>query len=176
MRAAEGPGARELYSPAVRLAEEYLALLEREEAPGLEEFLARAGADDRDECRGVIEAALRIRGALADLRPGMRPAGELPRVPGFRILEEVGRGGLGIVYAAWDEALERKVALKVLRRGTEEGVRERVLEEARRRPGLKDPAIITIHSVVEGDGAPAIVMEYVEGYPLDRAAAALTFR
>jgi serine/threonine protein kinase len=136
---------------------------------------AAVPAERQGEWSDLVKTALKVREALEGLRGGREKAEEPPRIAGFRIEEELGRGGLGVVYAAWDEALERRVALKVLKRATARESRERILEEARKAARLQDPAFVTIHSVAGGE-CPAIVMEYLEGYPIDRASAALTFR
>ena len=98
-----------------------------------------------------------------------------PNLPGFRIEGKLGQGSLGIVYAAHDDKLNRRVAVKVLRRQGDDQVRRRVLEEARRAAALNDPAIITIFSVLDERDPPAIAMEWVEGFLLDRVAAQLNF-
>ena len=66
-----------------------------------------------------------------------------PVLPGFRIERKLGEGSLGVVYAAHDEKLNRRVAIKVLHRRADEAVRRRVLDEARKaagagRPGHRD--------------------------------------
>ena len=66
------------------------------------------------------------------------------------------------------------MALKVLRESTDAAARARILEEARKCAALRDPAIITVYSVVDSPRTPAIIMEVVEGYPFDKAARALT--
>jgi serine/threonine-protein kinase len=81
---------------------------------------------------------------------------------------------LGAVYAALDEKLQRGVAIKILHRHTGEALRRRVLEEARKTARLSDPAIVTVYSVLDETDPPAIVMERVEGFPLDQFSANLT--
>ncbi len=97
----------------------------------------------------------------------------VPRLPGYRIEHKIGEGGLGVVYAAHDEKLNRRVALKLLRVGAGDPLRRRVLGEARKAAALNDPAIVTIYSVLDDTNPPAIVMEWVEGFALDRFAAQL---
>src|SRR5205085_3210004 len=87
------------------------------------------------------------------------------RLPGFLIERQLGAGSLGIVYAAHDEKLNRRVAIKVLRSGANERLRARVLDEARKAAALSHPAIVTIFSVLDEADPPAIVMELVEGFP-----------
>ena len=110
-----------------------------------------------------------------DRRPPSEHADEPPRLPGFRIERELGQGGLGVVYAAHDEKLNRRVAIKVLRHRSDAQVRRRVLDEARHTAALGDPAVVTVFSVLDEADPPAIVMEFVEGFPIDRFAAQLSF-
>lgn len=115
---------------------------------------------------------------LATTRLDPQASGNLqsfPTLPGFRLERELGQGSLGVVYAAYDEKLQRRVAIKVLRRGTGDKVRARVLEEARRAAKLADPAVVTVFSVLDDTDPPAIVMELVEGFALDEFARELTF-
>jgi serine/threonine protein kinase/tetratricopeptide (TPR) repeat protein len=83
----------------------------------------------------------------------------------YRIDRRLGSGGMGVVYAAWDLRLDRRVALKILSE-KEDDARRRLLQEARAAAGLTHPHITAIHSVEDADGLAFIVMEYVEGEPL----------
>src|SRR5436190_6399680 len=98
-----------------------------------------------------------------------------PVIAGFRIDRQIGRGGLGVVYEAWDEKLHRRVAIKTLHTVPDAEIRRRVLDEARKTAALRDNAIVTVHAVLDEGEAPAIVMELVEGFPLDQFAGGLTF-
>ena len=86
----------------------------------------------------------------------------------YRIVSKVGQGGMGVVYRAHDEVLERDVALKVLRQGTpvEESSRQQLLHEARSASALSHPNICTIHEVGEFGGELYLVMELIEGQTL----------
>jgi len=97
-----------------------------------------------------------------------------PTIAGFRLERMIGRGGLGSVYEAWDEKLQRKVAVKVLHAVPDAGARRHVLEEARKIAALRDPAIVTVHGVLDEHQPPAIVMELIEGFPIDHYADSLT--
>jgi serine/threonine protein kinase len=86
----------------------------------------------------------------------------------YRVLEKLGAGGMGVVYRAHDELLDRDVAVKVLPAETrgDATARERLLREARLASKLNHPHICTIHEVGEADGHAFIAMELVEGEPL----------
>jgi hypothetical protein len=104
----------------------------------------------------------------SELPPSRAPQ-ELPeRFGRYRIVKELGGGGMGTVYLAEDTDLERLVALKVphLVGPMRQELRERFLREARAAAGLAHPDICRVHDVGEIDGVPYITMEYVEGRPL----------
>ncbi len=82
----------------------------------------------------------------------------------YVVLEVLGTGAMGIVYAAYDPELDRKVALKLLRdRKVDEGHRERLLREARATAKLAHPNVVVVHDVGTHDGALFMAMEFVEG-------------
>ncbi|MCB1185496.1 protein kinase, partial [bacterium] len=83
----------------------------------------------------------------------------------FVVRAELGRGGMGIVYAAEDTTLGREVALKVLPTSDEEPKR-RLMREARSAAGLTDPGIATVYDVGEEAGRVFIAMELVRGRTL----------
>ena len=86
----------------------------------------------------------------------------------YRIVEKIGAGGMGEVYRAHDETLDRDVALKVLPAASlgDDTARTRLLREARSAAALNHPHICTVHEVGEADGQAYIAMEYVEGQTL----------
>jgi serine/threonine protein kinase len=83
----------------------------------------------------------------------------------YRILEELGSGGMGTVYRAHDARLQRSVAIKVLDEHEEDAAR-RLLREARAASALSHPNVCVIHEVGEDTGRAFIVMELVEGRSL----------
>src|ERR1700733_6962652 len=87
----------------------------------------------------------------------------------YRIQEQLGAGGRGVVYSAYDTVLERKVAIKVVgdRVLVNKSARDLLLREARTASSLNHPNICTIHEVGDSDGETYIVMEQVEGQPLN---------
>jgi serine/threonine protein kinase len=89
----------------------------------------------------------------------------------YRIVAELGAGGMGVVYRAADERLGRDVALKVLPAGetADEASRARLMREARTASALNHPHVCTIYEVIEAEGRIAIAMELVEGRSLREA-------
>jgi tetratricopeptide (TPR) repeat protein/TolB-like protein len=87
----------------------------------------------------------------------------------YRILAQIGAGGMGVVYKAYDEHLEREVALKVLLPGllAEEGARKRFRKEALALARLNHPNIATIFEFGHEGGADFLVTEYIPGITLD---------
>jgi formylglycine-generating enzyme required for sulfatase activity/dienelactone hydrolase/predicted Ser/Thr protein kinase len=95
----------------------------------------------------------------------------MPRtISHYRIEQEIGRGGMGVVYRAVDTRLGRSVAIKTLAaEATADPERNRrFVQEARSASALNHPNIVTIHEVDEADGVTFIAMELVDGTPLDR--------
>jgi len=142
----------------------------------VEKFIAHLPEAVRQEARERIHAGLQLR----ELRKRTRAlTSELedpsPKLPGFRIERKLGQGGLGVVYEAHDEKLNRRVAIKVLRQRADAQVRKRILDEARNTAALGDSAVVTIFSVLDEADPPAIVMEFIEGFSIDRFAAQLNF-
>lgn len=88
----------------------------------------------------------------------------------YRLLERVARGGMGVVYAAEDEKLERRVALKVLDvPGTDDDLANRLMREARVLARLEHPGIVPVHDVgALADGRVFYTMKFVEGQRLDK--------
>jgi serine/threonine protein kinase len=90
----------------------------------------------------------------------------------YRILRELGRGAMGVVYLAEDPAIGRKVAIKTINldnlseEGQEQQLRERLIREARSAGILSHPGIVTIYDIQHFDHTTAIVMEFVEGVTL----------
>ena len=87
------------------------------------------------------------------------------RLGHYRIAGEIGTGGMGTVYRAHDEQLDRDVALKVLRADvlSDETARARLMREARAAAGVNHPNICTVFEVGEANGQAYIAMELVEG-------------
>ena len=88
----------------------------------------------------------------------------------YRILEQIGSGGMGVVYRARDEQLERDVAIKVLPSDTlsEEAVRKRFRKEALALAHLNHPNIATIFEFSSQNGKDYLVTEYISGFTLEK--------
>src|SRR5262249_41747590 len=100
--------------------------------------------------------------------PVPHPAG-LPRVPGYEVEAEIGRGGMGIVYRARHLALKRTVALKMLASGhADPAERARFKAEAEAVARLQHAHIVQIHEIGEAAGLPFFALEFVEGGSLAR--------
>lgn len=102
----------------------------------------------------------------------LREAGEIPDLTGtrYRLLERVARGGMGVVYAAEDEKLQRRVALKVLDApGADRDLANRLIREAQVLARLEHPGIVPVHDVgTLHDGRVFYTMKFVQGQRLDQ--------
>ncbi len=87
----------------------------------------------------------------------------------YRIIRELGRGGMGAVYGAIDTRLDRPIALKVMlpKYATDQPAKERFLREARTTARIKHDNVVTVYEADEKNGVPYIAMEFLEGYPLN---------
>jgi serine/threonine protein kinase len=138
---------------------------------------AGAGADDhwlRDFIAGAVDQE-EDSGSTSSMSP--LPPGWLPlidgRLPGtsigpYRIDRLLGRGGMGVVFQAFDAALRRVVAVKFLspRLAVSPLARARFSREAQAAAAINDPNVVTIHAIGEHEGLPYLVMEYVAGITL----------
>jgi serine/threonine protein kinase len=135
--------------------------------------------------QSVNAAIRRLRQALSDTADQPRYIETLPRqgyrflaaveavapskaIPDYRMLEEIGRGAMGVVYRAEDLRLGRAVALKVLppELASDPQRKARLIREARAASALNHPNIVTVYDIGSEDGRDYIVMEYVAGKPL----------
>ena len=102
----------------------------------------------------------------------LREAAEIPDLTGtrYRLLERVARGGMGVVYVAEDEKLQRRVALKVLDLpGTDSDLANRLIREALVLARLEHPGIVPVHDVgTLADGRVFYTMKFVQGQRLDK--------
>jgi WD40 repeat protein len=116
-----------------------------------------------DHAQSTVDA----KGA-ASPKPREQPSGDFV-VPGFEIVGELGRGGMGVVYKAKQLSLNRFVALKMILSGAHAGSsqRERFRREAEAAAHLKHPNIVQVYEVGEHKQHPYCALEYVEGRALN---------
>jgi len=88
------------------------------------------------------------------------------RIGRYLIERKIGEGGMGIVYAARDERLDRTVALKTIRGSSDEIARKRLWREARAAAGISHPNICQLYEVDETDDGLVLAMELLDGEPL----------
>ena len=134
------------------------------EAPQAEEYQSRFPA------ASLPAASLFAQHAPTRPEPLPEAVADLPAVPGYEILEVLGRGGMGIVYKARHHRLQRLVALKMILAGAHAGPRElaRFRTEAEAVARLQHPNIVQIYEVGEQHRLPYCVLEFVDGGSLAR--------
>ena len=169
---------QELFWQAVELpAEERLPWIKRQRLP--EEIARRlsaavtadleADADTQepgDQDPALSETVCITSGNLQD-RSRVR---RLPEIPNYEILEEIDRGGMGIVYKAHQFRPDRLVAIKMMRMGAFSSSQdvERFLHEANAASQLAHAAVVPVYEVSEIHGEPFIVMKYIQGATLEK--------
>jgi eukaryotic-like serine/threonine-protein kinase len=160
--------------PVEELAEAFLERYRRGERPAVGEFVAQA-PEHADEIRDLFPALVLMEQAdpAADSVP--TPTGHPERIGDYRLIREVGRGGMGVVYEAEQEALGRHVALKVLPIPATGDVRAlaRFRREARSAARLHHTNIVPVFDVGERAGVHYYAMQFITGQGLDEVIAEL---
>jgi serine/threonine protein kinase len=144
-----------------QLAGDVSALAGREE--NVSPSQASAGDEDETETSGTEEDEV-----LAFLQPSSKPS-SLGRLGHYEVLEVLGRGGFATVVRAFDEVLQRVVAIKVLsaQMAVTSPARKRFLREARAAAAVRDDHVVQIHAVEEHP-RPYLVMDYIPGQTLQQ--------
>ncbi len=161
--------------PVEELAEVFLERYRRGERPPLSDFIARA-PEHGDEIRELFPALILMEqagpGALAFESAAVC---QLERLGDYRLIREVGRGGMGIVYEAEQEALGRHVALKILPVSAMTGARSlvRFRREARSAARLHHTNIVPVFDIGEREGIHYYAMQFIQGRGLDEVIAEL---
>jgi serine/threonine protein kinase len=153
-----------------------------------------AGKTPEEVCRGCPELLAEVRQrwreyrridtAVVESLPGIRttphvgavtpvppvpPTADLPQVPGYELSDEVGRGGMGVVFRARDLSLDRDVAVKLLQDGysADSQVGRRFTDEARITAQLQHPGVPAVYRVgALPDGRPFLAMKLIKGRTL----------
>jgi WD40 repeat protein/serine/threonine protein kinase len=157
-----------------RLADEFAERYRRGERPALAEYEKRY-PHLAAEIREVFPALVEVEQVKEDHEDAQEqatapPAPALQQLGDFRILREVGKGGMGIVYEAEQVSLGRHVALKVLPKSLllDSRAKRRFEREAKAAARLHHTNIVPVFGVGEQDGVPYYVMQFIQGLGLDQ--------
>jgi predicted Ser/Thr protein kinase len=125
-------------------------------------------ADERPAIEAHIDGCPSCREVVGHV--GATAPAPAPRmIDRYRLDRELGRGGMGVVWKAWDPALERTVAVKLLHPELDDDLwRARALREARALARLQHANVIAVHDVGEVDGEVFIATEFIDGESLDQ--------
>jgi serine/threonine protein kinase/WD40 repeat protein len=161
-----------------RLAEDFVERYRRGERPALSEYTERY-PEHAEQIRDLFPALVVMErvapNSESDVEPGLEPLayrrpGEPPEQIGdYRILREIGRGGMGVVYEAEQTSLSRRVALKVLPRpfSGDPMVLERFRREARAAAKLHHTNIVPVYEVGQDGDVRFYAMQFIQGQGLD---------
>jgi serine/threonine protein kinase len=136
---------------------------------------------------GIVEPSSAPSAELGDISTGAPSVGDSPTIIGqpgtpgaptslvgqtfgdFELQQEVGRGGMGVVYKAWQKSLERPVALKLLlaEHASNPELYARFMAEARAAASLTHPNIVSVYQVGQCVAGPYFVMEFIDGPSLE---------
>jgi eukaryotic-like serine/threonine-protein kinase len=160
------------------LAERFIEQLHAGETPTIEQY-ANAYPTLADEIRDLFPTILDMETLRRHKSTGRPlPGHNIEHMPDqlgdYRIIREIGRGGMGIVYEAEQLSLARRVAIKVLPRGyfNDPQRRDRFQREARIAGRLHHTNIVPVHGIGSAEGYDFFVMQYIEGVSLDHFIAA----
>jgi WD40 repeat protein/serine/threonine protein kinase len=156
-----------------RVAEEFAARYRRGERPSLQEYVDRH-PELADDIREFFPAMVEVEQVKEDPQETGQEAAvllsaTLQQLGDFRILREVGKGGMGVVYEAEQVSLGRHVAVKVLPKNLllDARAKRRFEREAKAAARLHHTNIVPVFGVGEQDGMPYYVMQFIQGLGLD---------
>jgi WD40 repeat protein/tRNA A-37 threonylcarbamoyl transferase component Bud32 len=166
------PGLRDHSELALELIYgEFVLREEMGDGPGWDEYTRRF-PEFADRLRLQFEFVAALRASLGahtviDERP-VASRGEYPSIPGYEVIEELGRGGMGIVYKARHEKLARIVALKLISREAGEEQRRRFQIEAEAVARLQHPGVVQVFEIGEHLGRQFLSLEYCQDGSLEK--------
>jgi len=159
--------------PLEVLAAEYIQRLRQGDAPSVTEYAAQHPelAEEIQDLFPTIAVTERLKSRQARFSGGRAALGAArpERLGDFRLIREIGRGGMGVVFEAEQESLARRVAVKVLPRQVllDEKRLKRFQDEARIAANLHHTNIVEVFGVGEQDGFHYYVMQYIRGVGLN---------
>jgi eukaryotic-like serine/threonine-protein kinase len=156
------------YEQFDQIAEEFAERFRRGERPALHEYTQRY-PELASEIRDLFPALVEIE--RVEVRPEAPPP--LRQVGDYRVLREIGRGGMGVVYEAEQASLGRRVALKVLHTCGDANAVERFKREARAAAKLHHTNIVPVFEVGESTDVIFYAMQHIQGQGLDQVIAEL---
>lgn len=158
-----------------QLADEFLSRTREGEDLSISGFVS-GYPEHADQLRDFIEALQLVNDLKRDVEPNPvastdDPASDrFPKIDDFKIIREIGRGGMGIVYEAEQLSLSRRVAIKTIAGSNHQSdvQRERFQREARTAARLHHPNIVPVHEVGESNDSLYFAMQLIDGRGLDR--------
>ena len=149
------------------IAEQFAEAVRRGENPSIEDFIARHPEADGD-LRGLLTSIAMIEGLKSDSPVADQCAPHIDQLDDYKIIREIGRGGMGIVLEAIHQSLGRRVAIKVLSSGLlgDQKHVARFRREARAAAKLRHPNIVPVFGVGESDNHNYYVMDFIDGQTL----------
>ncbi|MDJ0975428.1 MAG: serine/threonine-protein kinase, partial [Planctomycetota bacterium] len=165
------PDAAELLD---QLSEEFVARMRAGEAPSVATYAARH-PELASEIEKLFPVLMRMEGFKEDVKQDLEAIDEAlgTELGEYRLIREIGRGGMGVVYEAMQETLDRRVALKMLPSNLTKDPRflERFRLEARAAGRLQHKNVVPVIGIGEHDGIHYFAMQYIEGRGLDELVA-----
>ena len=152
------------------IAEEFSAAIRRGQHPSVDSFVARYD-DPSGQLRGLLASIAMIEGlklAASDSAPSASKPLKIEQLDDYRIVREIGRGGMGVVFEAIHQSLGRRVAIKVLASGLLGDAKHlaRFRREARAAARLRHTNIVPVFGVGQSNEHHYYVMDYIDGMSL----------
>ena len=160
--------------PIEVLAEDFVQRLRDGHSPTIEDYKAQH-PDLAEEIDELFPTIASIELSKTHGLPATRSSNNPKQLGDFHILREIGRGGMGVVYEARQESLDRRVAVKVFPRlpALDESHSRRFHREAQTAASLHHTNIVPVFGVGEQEGCYYYVMQYIDGAPLNRVLTSL---